>query len=393
MLSPRDIVCYIPVYNDREALKRCIEKLKKLGIRILVVDGRYTDFPQIGGFDHSVDGSGIMAVDMGAYVWYCEPGREEDKLNVALQKAKDMDAKVFMYCGADAYFEGDIDEFMLSLQRYYEQYAVEPTQISVETVELQPDAKWNNTSTRQPRILLNYWKFEAKFLHWTLFEREGDKLKPVLPVNEIVEGIKLYHDNSIRPKERDDMMTKYQDGNVPRERDMYMKHLVPKAYDKMNIMTWHLDKDGTYEQARKKYFEHDYTHLILAGEGYTVTQEKLVRFVRTLDKRNNTWEAVDLLSAVWKSPTHENNITLNPTGEETPDFSRYERIHALYSPKGIPNEGEAVIVAPYTGGPVMCMSSKAVRLLEHMGDKLDLHAILGGLGLQIFVDMRIQYDG
>ncbi len=381
------------MYNDAEALERCLTKLDYLGIKALVIDGRFTDFPKMNNSDFSSDNTPEICKEHDAVYSINPPSREQDKLNYAFTLAKEFDYKVFMYCGADAYFEGDIDEFMLDLQRYYEQYAVEPTQLCVETKELQPDSKWNNTSTRQPRIILNYWKLEARHLHWTLFEKGIANTQPLAPVGEIVHGIKLYHDNTVRPQKRDDLMTKYQDGNVPREREMYMKHIVPKAFDKIKMMTWYLKKDGSYEEARIRFFknEGEFTHLLLAIDDVHMPSGVICAFWDVLEERNNVMENLHLITAVWASKHKDKHFTLDPEGKYSVNMPKLPKIEALYSPRGIPDEPESVIVAPFTPGPVVCMDAYAVRLMDHIGSKLDFTAIISGLGLQFHADSRIRY--
>ena len=392
MLTADDIICYIPTYNDEDALRRCLSKLKKLGITALVGDGRFTDFPQINGSDHSTDGTVELAKSFGAHYFQHKPMREQDKFNMALDIAKKLDYEVFMYCGSDAYFEGNIDEFLLSLQRYYEQYAVEPSQLLVWTEEKQPEAKWNNTGSRQPRVILNYWKMEARYLHWTMFEKGSPDSQPLAPVGDLLDGIKLIHDNSVRPKERDDMMTKYQDINVPRERQMFLDNIVPKAYDEVNILVWK-HSDGSYEDARHAFFhtEENYSHLIMLSEGTELTEDKLDQFKDILGKRNNMMQQLPIISAVWASRTVKGNFTLNPDGRIQSKWPKYPKIEQLYSPDGLPMEGDPVMVAPYTAGPAVCMNRRVVEMLEHMGDPLDFLAILLGLGIQIHADARIQF--
>jgi hypothetical protein len=313
MLEVSDIICYVPVYNDAEALERNLTKLDAMGIKALVIDGRFTDFPKINDNDVSTDQTFEVATAHGAHYVMAHPMREQDKFNLALEVAEERGAKVFMYCGADAYFEADMGEFMINLQRFYEQYAAEPSMLMIQTEELQPDAKWNNTGQRQPRLILNYWKIEARHLHWTIYAKGAGDTEPLSPVNEVIDGIKLYHDNSIRPQERDDMMTKYQDINVPRERKMFMDHVVPKAFDTLRILPWRIGVDGSYEEGRRVFLsgkynkfqdvitssKEEYSHLLVIDEGYDVNDRILAQFEHILNERNNIMLQLPLITAVW----------------------------------------------------------------------------------------------
>jgi hypothetical protein len=381
------------VYNDAEAISRCLEKLHKMGVKALVVDGRFEDFPAINDSDISTDNTQEVCQHFHAHYEVFPVGREQDKFNFALNIAEQLGYKVFMYCGADAWFEADMPEFLLSLQLKYERYITEPTQITVQTEELQPDAKWNNTATRQPRVILNYWKMEARHLHWTMYEKGAHDTRPLSPMHDgVLEGIKLYHDNTIRPTERDDMMTNYQNHNVERERQMFLDKVVPKAYKYLKIMV-HNMADGSYEEARDRFLRSDgkFSHLMIVDEGYDPNFEQMHGFERVLRERNNMMQQLPIVTAVWASKTTKNHFTLNPDGEIKSKWPKYPRIEALYSPKGLPVEPEPILVAPYTPGPAVCMNRRVVAMVEHRGDKLDFLAILMGLGYQMHADSRIQF--
>jgi len=393
LLTADDIICYVPVYNDADALGRCLKRLDILGIRGLVVDGRFTDFPQINRHDYSTDKTKEVAESYNAIFEYKSPGREQDKLNFAFDIARKHGYEVFMYCGADAFFEGDMSEFLLDLQRLYDRHVTLPTLINMQAKELQPDSKWNNTGSRQPRIILNYWKIEARHLHWTLYEKGAPDITPLNPIGTIIGGLILYHDNSVRPKERDNLMTEYQNGNVPRERALFMRHIVPKTHKKIKIMQWTLDVDGTYEQARASFLSKytEYSHLMLIRKGYHVNDAQLEQFENVLMERNNVIMNLSIITAVWHSEEDEDYYTLNPTGEIEVDFPKYPRIQQLYSPKGVAPSQFPIIVVPHTPGPVWVMDAKALRLMDHIGDDLDFAAISSQLGLQIHADTRIKF--
>jgi hypothetical protein len=223
------------------------------------------------------------------------------------------------------------------------------------------------------------------------------------------------------------MMTKYQDINVPRERKMFMDHVLPKAFDTLRILPWRIGVDGSYEEGRrvflsgkynklahsKQYLDakgikpsdfgatgefqdvitsskEEYSHLLVIDEGYDVNDRILAQFEHILNERNNTMLELHLITAVWASKTKIGNFTLNPDGKIKTKWPKYPKIQQLYSPDGLSVEKDAILVAPYTAGPMICMSRRAVILIENMGDKLDFLAILLGLGIQLHADARIQ---
>lgn len=392
MLEKSDIIVYIPVYNDLIALKHNLKKLDKLGLKALVVDGRFTDFPQINNDDYSSDGLQEFIqdtiLDNPHSFDIHKPCREQDKLNYAMRQAfSDLYCKVFMYIGADAYLQGDIDEFLINLTRQYERFVTGPAILQILTEETQPGAKWNNTATRQPRILLNYHLMEARHTHWAMFEKGAPDDMPLEHQQVVVEGLKIIHDNTIRPKERDDLMTAYQNTNVLRERRMFMNHIAKKAYDTVKLERWYEDVCN-YPTARRIFLASGSTHLVMANQGFSATNEIMQAFEEAITIRNNTYEAVPILSAVYK--VGDEKITMDPTGKHLDSLPNYPAVRKMYSAEGI-KPTAAFMAIPWTVGPIICMDRRTVSLIDNMGDEIDFMTFTNQLGLrkEAVTDIRV----
>jgi hypothetical protein len=379
MLEPSDIIVYIPVYNDNEALTRNLSKLERLGLKALVVDGRFKDFPQIKGSDYSGMTTKMLVDGRGHHFYALEPKREEEKLNYAMRIAHKLGYKVFMYIGADAYLEGDINEFLINLTRQYERFVVGATMLQIEAVETQPDAKWNNTSSRQPRILLNYNEMEARHLHWTMFEKGAPDDTPLAGQQIIVEGLKIIHDNTIRPKERDDMMTKYQDTNVPRERQMYKDKIAKRIFAKTKLMVYAMHQ-GSYPLAREMFLKDGYSHLVLIKDTVGEIHKDIFRKIEyVLQQRNNILDYCDIYTLPYK--VGKNRISMDPTGEQLDSLPNYPALKALYSREGIVPTQQLLPIS-WTTGPVIIMGYKAVSMLDNIGDDKDLMTFCNQLNLR-----------
>ena len=379
MLKKSDIIVYIPVYQDQSALSRNLDYLEKLGLKALVVDSRFTDFPQIDGSDYSTDGTKEMVESRGHRFFQFESCREQDKLNEAMGYASFLCHKVFMYIGADAYLDGDIDEFMINLQRQYEKYVIDPTILLIEAVELQPNAKWNNTGTRQPRILLNYNNMESRHLHWVMYKKGAKDDDPLTANTEIINGLKIYHDNTVRTKERDDLMTKYQNKNVPRERKEYLHKVAKRAYKSVRLLIWIEDIAGSYTKARAAFAMDSFSHLIFVKKGYTITSDMVKQFHDTIKETNNVMSNIQVFSAVWNAA--DGRITLDPKEQYTSKLPT-DAIKGVYSKKGFVPTSKYIPV-PWTAGPIICMDYQVVRLIENMGDDLDFMTFCNQLGFTV----------
>jgi len=386
MLAKSDIIVYVPVYNDRDALNRCLNELDRIGLVALVGDGRYLDFPQINNSDYSTDGTENLCNNRAHQYFSTKPCREEEKLNMAMNIAHRLKYKVLMYIGADSFLAGNIDEFMINLSREYERFVAVTTILLIEAVELQPDAKWNNTGTRQPRILFNYDRLEARHLHWALYEKGARDDEPFVPESIIVQGLKIFHDNSIRPKDRDDMMTAYQNTNVPRERAMYEKHVAKQAYEKISILDCVLDENLSYSQARQNCIIGGFSHLIVSR--HQITKDTVQKFKEAIEIRNSMLYNIPILCSVFD--VDGKRFTLDPEEKYLNQLPDYPKIKEMYSKNGILPDGKFMAV-PWTCGSVICMDYNVVRAIEIMGTDIDFMTFTNSLGFvtQAVTDIRV----
>lgn len=394
MLEPKDICIYYPTYCDVKVLKRGTTIAKRFGFTVLVGDGRYTDFPQIRGSDYSHDGTLEYCKENDIHYFKAKPMREQDKVNIAIKTAKDLGCKVFMMQGADSYLVGDIDEFMLNLQREYDRVSDQPVVMFIRTVEEQKQDKWNNTASRQPRVWFNYWKLELRHLHWCIYIKGAKDDDPLHYDQTMIEGLVCHHDNSLRPRGRDDMMTRYQDTNVERERELFLEKVAKRVWGNVNLLVWHEDSRGTYQEARLYYLKMQevYSHLLFIRKGYSVTHEDIRRLRNLLEHRNNIHQHIQVLTGVWKVGKHWKQISLDPMG--TYSFMKWptEAIKKLYSPKGTDFKPDDYLLAlPFTGGPIYCMEKDVVDAVGDISDDLTLFHILKGLYVQIFAYTRVRF--
>lgn len=111
------LVATIVTYNDIETIEACIDSVKDKVDRIVVIDGKYRDFP--GEYEMSTDGTveyiGSVAGDYNITFRFVERLDEVAKRNVYLAYLKNGD--VCLNLDADEMLTGDIPELDTDMGR------------------------------------------------------------------------------------------------------------------------------------------------------------------------------------------------------------------------------------------------------------------------------------
>lgn len=215
-----DLITYIPVYNDLNALKRAVQSVRRtLKSKILVVGGRFVNFPQVNGSDYSTDGTIEWCLEQPDIEFQkLEPCNCEDKWNFARDIARAQNYKWMFVLESDGYLEGELtEEYLKEMDHFLEN----PTPIQVKFVNIHTTPPDQQLGDRQTRLFYQVGELEVKHRHWWYFNRWTDeRIKPLGFIDKIV----LYHDSSIRDPEWEKKMLEYQDLNVKRE-DLLCKKL------------------------------------------------------------------------------------------------------------------------------------------------------------------------
>lgn len=209
-------------YNDVHAMKRHLDSTLALGLFTIVVDGKYRGFE--GDVYYSTDGMIDLVKSYSNTLYICDESLdlEELKNNAGFSKAHELGYEYVILLGADEYLEGDVDTMLLyvdTLRKYFPEQHL----FNINVVEHNLNDIWNRTLTHMARLFHDPVNFEGKYTHWMRFYK-GEKVSGVY----IVDGITMHHDDSIRPKDRNEQMLRFQDWNVVRERDVLEENSIVK---------------------------------------------------------------------------------------------------------------------------------------------------------------------
>ncbi len=206
------ICAIIPFYNDFSGGKRLYWHLHKHGIYSIWADGRFHNFKQINNSDLSTDelpaflklrpDTDILNVGL---CWMHE------KLNSLFDRTAGM---CYDYCflfGCDEYPVGDFNLLLQNLAMYT---VHESCYYRVDIDERNPKDKTNKDQGIE-RIFYLPEHFSVHKAHWYYFI-DGKK---AYSYPQIMKGVKVVHDDTVRTKERNQMMNDYQKINVELERD------------------------------------------------------------------------------------------------------------------------------------------------------------------------------
>ena len=240
------LVAIIQVYNDIDGVKRLHSELSKHGIKSIWGDGRFCDFQKVNDSDLSTDGTreyiqaqnNTVLLDLGDMLEY-------DKLTSILHHAGSMGYEYALLLSCDEVPKGsfpDLEEYLRTL----------PDTPAV--LRLKFDAnEWKTHPDKFVERLFHYpARISCKLTHWCyhIDDHKDVYLSDIKPV----EGVSIYHDNTIRPRKRELQMAEYQCKQIKNERgDHLAKRLgisskvdlksLKKLYPNHEIRT---EKDGYY---------------------------------------------------------------------------------------------------------------------------------------------------
>lgn len=394
MITKKDIIVYIPTYNDFIAFERAWTSCDELGLKVMVGDGRFKypdrEFPRINEADCSTDELAFFCEQHPVIdYFYHEPAPEQEKLNFAMDRAYKQGYKVFLMIGADAFLTGDLDEFVLNLDREITKLDIdEPVIMKIPFKEHYPTAKWNFSGhiAKQPRIFYNYHNMEVRNLHWLTYKKgEKDDTKYLNPSEILVDGLVLHHDNSVRPKERDILMTLYQDVNVLEERRIYYESCAPRWFENIVMQSYNTD-NASYETIREDFLKMAInTHLILYDTKHDFTMQNRIEIEKIIQKKNNEFEHIPILTSVVDLGDNKYVVREGVSSEKLPT----EALKKMYSGNEY-DENKTLFAVPWIPGNIIVMERSVVHDIENFGEPEDFVKFCNGLGHMIYVDTDLR---
>lgn len=189
-------------YNEREAIEHTHPKVKAT---VQYIDGRFPGFSKINDSDFSTDGSNELIDSFPNTERYSCMGYITMKQNFAFEKAARFDALLKTAC--DEYIKGDWNLFCKNLEKFVDSGEAGHL-LNIKYTVLSGDPR---NIIAKPRLFLNPGRFSmGERHHHFLFEKRHMGSRTIATKPD-VEGIEIVHDNRVRPRWRDQLMTKYQE--------------------------------------------------------------------------------------------------------------------------------------------------------------------------------------
>lgn len=233
MTEQKKLCALIGFYMDKDAGERLLKNLEQYGVRSFWLDSRVENFPRLSNDpnDNSNDGLRelIHASRYGSLIdtpletkpqgyWmskcYAELGKEYDFIFVL---------------GCDEYISGDMDLLMENLIKMNIQ---EPAKIRLPIIE--HNSKGNHNIPHITERIIAFPKFVyIKNIHWHYYHNYFGNEQP-LKYSPLVLGITIHHDDTIRPKIRNQVMDVYQKKKTKQEHDDYYDQEMKRVTNKMD---------------------------------------------------------------------------------------------------------------------------------------------------------------
>jgi len=168
------------------------------------VDGRFPAFTKIKDSDVSTDGSIRLIQSYPNTQYFQFFGSYLDKINYQFQMAKDYDVMIMLSC--DEYIEGDWNNFVKNLEW---------------SMRVHPDKRIFNIPFKvisgddrpiksKDRIFVDPKNWTVLDRHWRYRYKGKEELHRAWYMDADINGITIVHDDTVRNKKRNKLMTKYQ---------------------------------------------------------------------------------------------------------------------------------------------------------------------------------------
>lgn len=204
-----NLVAIVPFYNDFKALQRLLMNLNSIKLPAILCDGRFHNFEKINDSDLSTDGSRFLIhgfknttlIELSScYV--------DEKINKLFHEAARQNYSHGMLLGCDEYPEGDFDIIQKNLQ------TLDQTDPRIFRVPFhEHKSKLDRPPDYIERIFQMPGLIRAKGTYNTFFSAADQAkgiLTPMKSHSQVISGITIHHDNSIRDKKRNELMKDYQ---------------------------------------------------------------------------------------------------------------------------------------------------------------------------------------
>ena len=193
-------------------------------------DGRFKEFQIINSSDISTDGFREI-IESGNYSQLIEaPGLEvQKKWSLMFKRAGLLGYKYAFLFGCDEYPVGDFD---LTIDKLPPHDDDSPRLFRIMMKEKGKQGFWKDYDGPKERLFFRPDLIEVRESHWAFYDKSIKDGYPLLSPPTGESGLIFYHNNQLRDKERDDLMSSYQKVRVPGERARTMQSIIDTAKNK-----------------------------------------------------------------------------------------------------------------------------------------------------------------
>jgi len=205
------IVAIIPFYNDFKALQRLLLSISSMNIPSIFCDGRFHDFKKINDSDFSTDGSRFLTLGFKkTKLIDCGPCYIEEKINKLFHEASKLGYSHTLLIGCDEYLKGDLKLLQQNLKNFDQK---EPMIIRMPFQEHSTNEKLNRKDLFIERIFFMPGLIRARGSHrlfYSAIDQAKGKKQSMQSSPSTISSVTLHHDNTIRTKDRNELMLEYQ---------------------------------------------------------------------------------------------------------------------------------------------------------------------------------------
>lgn len=202
--------------NEKEGLENHESEMGNIPFDARIYcDGKYPGFPlkDIKSTDGSLD-----VIKKMKNVHLIQPNKEiseMDKNNLCFQKAAELNLDFIIQCDADEWIEFSREDFIESFSEEWDSNNINTFQFLVRfTNHFSSPPRIVN---KLPRLFFKPQVLSCRNIHWWFYALDTRiTIDPVLTI----EGIHMHHDDRVRSQARNELMNKYQDINIQREKEI-----------------------------------------------------------------------------------------------------------------------------------------------------------------------------
>lgn len=387
----RKACVHVPIYNDAKAFKRTGDNIRDHGLFCIVNDGRFPGFKQINNSDNSTDGTRELVFSYPNTLYFSHgEDFEESKFNFAAHLAAKMGFKYFILLGSDEWMIGDIDKFIKDLDdrmKDLDPYREYSFHVAID--EHQSENKWNRFITESPKVYANVGLLRTRYSHWLRYSTsqiiEFDEERPLNTHQKRLCSMVIHHDDSIREKSRNDLMTSFQDKNVIREKRRIQREVLRKIIN-VSILTTPRKLAEWHKSFFLKNKNPGYSHYLIYDDNVKLSPKFIKKFSQTLLSLRESDTEIDGVSAVvnlgsnksWRvSKIPPNKKFLTQKIFEIYNKSKYEKNNRYFS-------------LYLDIGPIILLSKKTIETIQNISDKEKFLEECQEKGIRIFCDSSIQ---